>query len=46
MKYMVKVFLCLLAPAQISVPIDEKSEAAAGKMLYLIQDVFFKDLYW
>ena len=40
------VFLCLLAPAQISAPIDEKKEAAAGKMLYLIQDVFFKDLYW
>ena len=32
MKYAVKIFLCLLAPAQISVPVDVKSEAGTGKM--------------
>ena len=38
MKYLVKIFLCLLAPAQISVPVNVKSKAAAGKILCLIQD--------
>ena len=38
MKYVVKIFLCLLAPAQISVPVDVRSKALAGKMLCLIQD--------
>ena len=37
MKFGVKIFLFLLAPAQISVPVDEKREAAAGTMLCLIQ---------
>ena len=38
MKYVIKIFLCLLAPAQISLPVDVKSKAATGKMLCLIQD--------
>ena len=38
MKYVVKIFFCLLAPTQISVPVDVKSKAATGKMLCLIQD--------
>ena len=32
MKHGVKIYLYLLAPAQISVPVDGKSEAATGKM--------------
>ena len=38
MKCTVKIFFYLLAPAQISVPVDVKSEAATGKMLCLVQD--------
>lgn len=38
MKYVVKIFLCLLAPAKISVPVDVKSKSATGKMLCLMQD--------
>ena len=32
MKHVVKIYLCLLAPAQISVSVDGKSEAATGKL--------------
>ena len=32
MKLVVKIYPCLLAPAQISVPVDGKSEVATGKM--------------
>ena len=32
MKLVAKIYLCLLAPAQINVPVDGKSEAATGKM--------------
>ena len=32
MKLVVKIYLCLLAPAQISAPVDGKSEAATGKI--------------
>ena len=32
MKHVVKIYLCLLAPAQISVPVDGKSETVTGKM--------------
>ena len=33
MKLVVKIYLFLLAPAQISAPVDGKSEAATGKCL-------------
>ena len=34
MKYVAiyEIFICLLAPVQVSVPVDVKSEAATGKM--------------
>ena len=36
MKCAVKIFLFLLAPAQISVPVDVKSNTGTGKMLCFI----------
>ena len=36
MKCAVKIFLFLLAPAQISVPVDVKSKTGTGKMLCFI----------
>lgn len=46
MKYVVKIFLCLLAPAKISVLVDVKSKAATGEMLCLMQDKHFIRLHF